>query len=205
MNPLATGGTAGEKTTQRENQGQEERGGEANRPAATRAKKGGDYAAMFGKVSPSLTQSKKQRAEAQRARYERAAKFLERMQRESGNDESRGHGTPRQGRQPNQGTGAVNDARSTKGRADAYLKLCRNPLQDLRGWLDENRRGGKANHHLFAGQGKSLAANGGLQQVRAEGVKSSHCAAFKPASRAVAERPTREGKPCRPRALGGSG
>ena len=96
-----------------------------------------------------------------------------RRESERENDKSRGYGgTPRQGRKRNQGGGEYDRGRhkhSTAARAAAYLKLCRNPLQDLRGWLDEDRGRRGASRRLSSGQGEGISATEFLQQIRAGG------------------------------------
>ncbi len=56
-----------------------------------RDQKATDYAARFGKVLPSLADGK-ELTDAQRARYERAAKYLEGMQRERGDHDREQNG-----------------------------------------------------------------------------------------------------------------
>ena len=50
-----------------------------------------------------------------------------------------------------------------------YLRLCKNPLHNLRGWLDSDRRKGRGNLYLFAGQGTRVAADGELRPLRTAG------------------------------------
>lgn len=60
----------------------------------------------------------------------------------------------------------TNAGRSTRDIADTYHELCKNPLQDLRGWLDTmdgNRRGDDV---VFIEPGASAAGDNGLRQVR---------------------------------------
>ena len=86
------------------------------------------------------------------------------------NDESRGAGvTLRQGRKRNQGKKeSLNDKFSTKRIVGDYTALCRNPLQDLRGWMgsDHKMRGG--NHCLSTRPRRGFSVNDRLQPLRIE-------------------------------------
>ncbi|MGB9154079.1 MAG: hypothetical protein WCD70_13450 [Alphaproteobacteria bacterium] len=56
---------------------------------------------------------------------------------------------------------------TTRQIANGYLNLCRNPLLNLRGWLDATRHTGGGSHYLSAQPRTRLATNDGLRQVRA--------------------------------------
>lgn len=57
--------------------------------------------------------------------------------------------------------------KSTRERTDEYIQLARNPLQDLRGWMDETGTGIGYNG-LSSGQVASSRENNTLRQVRGE-------------------------------------
>ncbi len=50
-----------------------------------------------------------------------------------------------------------------------FLKLCHDPLHDLRGWLDSHERARGAGDRLPAQPRTRLGGNGGLRQVRGQG------------------------------------
>jgi hypothetical protein len=58
--------------------------------------------------------------------------------------------------------------RTTAQIAGDYIQLCQNPLHDLRGWLDEDRRGRGESVFLPAGQGTRVAKHDGLRPLREE-------------------------------------
>lgn len=93
------------------------------------------------------------------------------VESERENDKSRGEGgIPRQGRTRNQGTDrGLNEPYNTRTLASAYLKLCRNPLQNLRGWMDAQGRQGWHHHNLPTQSGNRVAAHGGLRPIRTAG------------------------------------
>ena len=61
----------------------------------------------------------------------------------------------------------LDNDKSTKERADEYLQLARNPLQDLRGWMDETGTGIGYNS-MPLGQDASSGNDKALRQVRGE-------------------------------------
>ena len=58
--------------------------------------------------------------------------------------------------------------RTTAQIAGDYIRLCQNPLHDLRGWLDEDRRGRGESVFLPAGQGTRVAEHDRLRPLREE-------------------------------------
>ena len=91
-------------------------------------------------------------------------RYIPKVRRAGTSGETGRHGVLHQGRKASRGE---NGRFSTKKLVEEFLRLCRDPLHDLRGWVDAQGRARGNGHCVPARPGAGLARHSLVQQVRA--------------------------------------